>query len=64
MGVVHRLVLKGRAPRLAAFYPSVGGAVYLNQSWETFSDVIGEQTGEVTLPRLLFAEDHHFFPLS
>jgi hypothetical protein len=25
MGAVHRLVLEGRAPRLAAFYPSVGG---------------------------------------
>jgi hypothetical protein len=25
MGAVHRLVLEGRAPRLAAYYPSVGG---------------------------------------
>ena len=25
LGAVHRLVLEGRAPRLAAHYPSVGG---------------------------------------
>ncbi len=27
MGAVHRMVLEGRAPELAAFYPSAGGAV-------------------------------------
>ena len=27
MGAVHRLVLEGRAPELAAFYPSAGGVV-------------------------------------
>lgn len=62
MGAVHRLVLEGRAPPLAAFRPSVGGTVDLNQLWEVFSGVIGEQTG--TLSRHgFFAGDHRCFPL-
>jgi hypothetical protein len=44
MGAVHRLVLEGRGPQLAKFYPSVGGIVELNEVWEAFSSVVREQT--------------------
>ncbi|HLW53863.1 MAG TPA: DUF2332 domain-containing protein [Candidatus Angelobacter sp.] len=45
MGAVHRLVLEGRAPRLAQFYPSSGGTVRLEGGdvWETFSATLREQ---------------------
>jgi hypothetical protein len=44
MGAVHRLVLEGRAPQLAKFYPSVGGIVELNEVWKAFSSAVREQT--------------------
>ena len=47
MGAVHRLVLEGRAPQLAKFYPSVGGMVELNEVWEAFSNVVREQADNV-----------------
>jgi len=40
MAAVHRLVLTGAAPRLAAHYPSVGGTASLDGSWEAFRDVV------------------------
>lgn len=43
MGAVHRLVLEGRAPRLAKFYPSAGGIVDLNAVWEAFRSVVREE---------------------
>lgn len=42
MGAVHRLVLEGRAPGLARFYPSAGGIVDFNEVWEAFRVVLQE----------------------
>jgi hypothetical protein len=36
MGAVHRAVLRGKAPELAAFYPSAGGTVDLERVWPAF----------------------------
>jgi hypothetical protein len=36
MGSVHRLVLTGEAPELAALYPSVGGTAELDRVWPAF----------------------------
>ena len=36
MGAVHRIVLAGRAPRLARFYPSAGGEPRWPEVWEAF----------------------------
>ena len=47
MAVVHRLVLEGRAPELATFYPSVGGTAELDASWPALRDVLGEHRGEL-----------------
>lgn len=44
MGAVHRLVLEGRAPGLARFYPSVGGTVDFSEVWEAFRVVLQEHT--------------------
>ena len=43
MGAVHRLVLEGRAPKLARFYPSVGGTVEHKGAWSAFRETIEEQ---------------------
>jgi hypothetical protein len=43
MGAVHRLILEGRAPQLARFYPSVGGTVVLDAAWEAFRATLREQ---------------------
>jgi hypothetical protein len=43
MGAVHRLVLEGRAPRLARRYPSVGGAVSgADLAWHDFAATLDE----------------------
>jgi hypothetical protein len=45
MGSIHRLVLEGRSPALARFYPSVGGAGgSANDRWEAVSATVEEQT--------------------
>jgi hypothetical protein len=41
MAAVHRLVLTGRAPRLAAHYPSAGGSARLPGAAETFVKALG-----------------------
>jgi hypothetical protein len=46
LGAVHRLVLEGRAPDLAAFYPSVGGVVAAGVL-ESFSDLLADRRDEV-----------------
>lgn len=51
MGAVHRLVLEGRAPQLARFYPSAGGIGELREVWGAFSGVVREEAG--SLPRLV-----------
>jgi hypothetical protein len=43
MAAVHRVVLEGRAPELACFYPSAGGSLEIEASWEAFRRAIAEQ---------------------
>ncbi len=40
LGAVHRLVLQGKAPQLAACYPSVGGDSNCNDLWPRFRGVV------------------------
>lgn len=47
LAVVHRLVLTGRAPDLAAHYPSVGGTGDPDQAWPAFRAVLVDHTDEV-----------------
>jgi len=42
MGGVHRLVLEGRAPGLAAHYPSVGGDGDVTRAWPAFHAVVAD----------------------
>lgn len=46
MGSVHRLVLQGRAPALAAHYPSAGGRPGPG-AWEAFRAAVEERTEEL-----------------
>ena len=39
-GGVHRLVLEGRAPELAVFYPSAGGSLEAGDPWPAFREVV------------------------
>ena len=43
MAAVHRLVLTGDAPRLAAHYPTAGGHAGLEGAWEVFHELVSEQ---------------------
>jgi hypothetical protein len=44
MAAVHRIVLLHRAPRLARYYPSVGGSVDVDEgAWEAFRATLTEQ---------------------
>jgi hypothetical protein len=47
MAGVHRLVLEGKAPALARFYPSAGGLVDSEQVWPEFRALIVEQHDEL-----------------
>lgn len=47
LGSVHRLVLAGRVPTLARFYPSVGGTWDDNAGARAFLDVLREQPDAV-----------------
>lgn len=47
LGSVHRLVLSGQAPELAAFYPSVGGEWDPVLGWEAFEQVLAARGAEV-----------------
>lgn len=47
MGAVHRLVLEGRAPKLARFYPSVGGTVEHKGAWTAFRETVEEQMDDL-----------------
>jgi hypothetical protein len=47
MAAVHRLVLQGRAPQLAAFYPSVGGAAH-DGAWEAFRETLAADTDTIS----------------
>jgi hypothetical protein len=41
-GALHRMVLEGRAPDLAAHYPSVGGTAGLEGAWEVARTFLGD----------------------
>jgi len=43
MAAVHRLVLAGRAPRLARHYPSAGGTDGVAGAWDAFREVLATQ---------------------
>lgn len=47
LGALHRLVLQGRAPRLAPWYPSVGGRNAPAGVWPAAREVLGEHRDEV-----------------
>jgi hypothetical protein len=47
LGAVHRLVLQGRAPELAAFYPSVGGQGRAADAWPAFRRTLAAHRDEV-----------------
>ncbi|TDD28793.1 DUF2332 domain-containing protein [Kribbella turkmenica] len=47
LGSVHRLVLAGQAPELAAFYPSVGGSWDPVLGWEAFEQVLQSRQAEL-----------------
>jgi hypothetical protein len=43
MAAVHRLVLTGQAPRLAAHYPTAGGSASVEGAWDAFREVVAER---------------------
>jgi hypothetical protein len=47
LGAVHRLVLEGRAPELAAFYPSAGGRGRPEDAWPAFRRVLAGHRDEL-----------------
>jgi hypothetical protein len=47
LGAVHRLVLEGRAPALAAYYPSVGGSGPPAGAWPALRATLAERGAEV-----------------
>ncbi|WP_283135591.1 DUF2332 domain-containing protein [Rhizohabitans arisaemae] len=47
LGVVHRMVLEGRLPELAAHYPSAGGARDPLLAWPVFAGVLAEYRDEI-----------------
>lgn len=47
MGGVHRLVLQGRAPALARYYPSVGGGEPPTEAWGQFLSTVERNDAEL-----------------
>ncbi|GAA1591724.1 DUF2332 domain-containing protein [Actinomadura kijaniata] len=47
LGTVHRLVLEGRAPELAPYYPTVGGVPDGAAAWPAFRRVVAEHAAEI-----------------
>jgi hypothetical protein len=43
MAAVHRLVLTGRAARLAAHYPTAGGGAGVEGAWESFRELVATE---------------------
>jgi hypothetical protein len=43
LGAIHRIVLQGQAPQLAACYPSAGGASECDDPWPPFHALVQEQ---------------------
>jgi hypothetical protein len=46
-GAVHAIVLDGRAPALAAFYPTAGGRFEAAGAWRAFRDVVAAHGDEI-----------------
>jgi hypothetical protein len=55
LGAVHRLVLEGRLPVLAKYYPSAGGTADPEAAWDAFLDVLNNNADEIrgTIPQKL-----------
>jgi hypothetical protein len=53
LGAVHHLVLAGRAPELAGFYPSAGGSREPDEAWPAFVEVLEREADALRelLPR-------------
>ena len=47
MGAVHRLVLEGRAPELAEYFPSAGGGRSMEGAWDAFVTVVDAARAEL-----------------
>ncbi|RJL33644.1 DUF2332 domain-containing protein [Bailinhaonella thermotolerans] len=47
LGAVHRLVLEGRVPELAVYYPSVGGTADPLKAWPVFHRVLETHEAEI-----------------
>jgi hypothetical protein len=47
MAAVHRIVLEGRAPELAAHYPSAGGGGDPERAWPAFRSVLADRADEL-----------------
>lgn len=47
LGTVHRLVLEGRVPELAAHYPTAGGTEDPLRAWPAFRDVLAGHAAEI-----------------
>ena len=47
MGGIHRIVLEGRAPELAAHYPSAGGSPDAGDPWKDFAAVVEQHRAEI-----------------
>lgn len=47
LGAVHRLVLEGRLPRLAVYYPTMGGTAPPEQAWPAFHRALVEHADEL-----------------
>ncbi|MCP2338320.1 DUF2332 domain-containing protein [Actinomadura rupiterrae] len=47
LGAVHRLVLEGRAPELAAHYPTAGGTADPLAAWPAFRALLADRPDEV-----------------
>jgi hypothetical protein len=47
LGAVHRLVLEGRLPRLAAYYPTAGGTKPPEEAWPAFHSTLVEHADEL-----------------
>jgi hypothetical protein len=47
MGAVHRLVLRGGAPALAAFYPSVAGRAAEGDAWPAFRSALADNVDQL-----------------
>jgi hypothetical protein len=46
-GAVHRIVLSGRAPDLAPYYPSAGGTADAEAAWPAFRDTVAAHDQEI-----------------